>query len=203
MENINRFNLEKIIIFILSLLFAVMSFMICSNAALISDGSSSADVMIEVNNYYKGVYRYSFDIIHYNMVFTFNLRVVEYNEETGARYISYGNWLLSGSKKDSVDITVVNHADTPIRVSADISKSDFDKCGVSVEKKGLDKTFIPACSVANGKVAVSEEKMDIFIEGVPELILYKGEKRIYSTVEVVAASGYATNGSYFESPFGA
>ena len=85
MENINRFNLEKIIIFILSLLFAVMSFMICSNAALISDGSSSADVMIEVNNYYKGVYRYSFDIIHYNMVCTFNLRVVEYNEETGAR----------------------------------------------------------------------------------------------------------------------
>lgn len=203
MENINRFNLKSTIIFILSLLFAVMSFELCSRAAVIPNGSSSADVMIEVNNYYKGVYRYSFDIIYYNMTFTFNLRVVEHNVETGARYISYGDWLLSGTKKDSVDITVVNHADTPVRVSAELSKPDFDKCGVSVEKKGLDKTFIPACSVANGEVSVSEEKMDIFIEGVPELILYKGEKKIYSTVEVVAASGYATNGSYFESPFGA
>lgn len=203
MENIRRFNLKKTIVFMLSFLFVVMSFELCSGAAVVPGGSSSADVMIEVNNYYEGVYRYSFDIVHYNMTFTFNLRAVEHNMETGERYISYGDWLLSDSKRDSVDITIVNHADTPIRVSAKLSKSDFDKCGVSVEKEGLDKTFIPACTVINGDVKVNEEKMDIFIKGVPELILYKGEKKIYSTVEVVVASGYATNGSYFESPFGA
>ena len=189
---------RKTAIFILSLLFfaGMLAFRVRADSDL---PGGRTDVLITVTP--GGGYRYSCDILYHSMVFTYNLRAVECNTETGECYISYGEWRRMGVRTNTADITVVNHADTPIRVTAHTMTGDFVKSGVNVETVGLDGTWIAACVLTASGAEIDESSMTLSVIGVPSLAQYAGEKVLYVTVELVPASGYATNGNYIISRF--
>lgn len=171
--------------------FTMLNFL--SFAADIDSAESDILINVEITGY---KYRYSCDIIYYSMKFSFNLRGVETNTETGESSISYGDWLMLGKKQSEVELIVINHSDTPISVTAHLNKEDFDKSGVVILRKGLENTFIDSCPVAHESEPYFE-KMNINIENYPYVDSWKGEKRIYVCVDIIPASGYATNGEYF------
>ena len=189
---------RKTAVFILSLLFFAGILVFRVRADFIIPGGRT-DVLITVTS--RSGYRYSCDILYRSMVFTYNLRAVEYNTETGECYISYGEWRQSGMRTNTADITVINHADTPIRVTAHVRADDFVKSGVYVETTGLDGTRIAACDLTADEVKIDEGSMTLSIIGVPALAQYAGRKVLYVTVDIVPVSGYATNGDYVVSPF--
>lgn len=164
----------------------------------------SGNVFIQIlggGAYGLGGYRYSCDVIYYSMEFTFNVRSFETNTETGETYIATGDWLMSENMADAVDVTVINHSDTPIRVTARVNKNDFEESGVEIERVGLQGVIIPACRLDEDGVIISESEMTLSLVTYPDVDYYKGKKQFFVTVCIVPASGYATNGNYYESNF--
>lgn len=162
-----------------------------------SDSHTSSDVYITVNPIY-GRYRYSFDIVFYSMEFTYQLRSIAHNEETGEVYVNSGVWLMDENETSCVTLTVANHSDTPVHVTATVNDSDFVQCGVSIWRSGLSGDYLDACELVLGEEArVSEGEMMLGLSGYPELHSYIGVKTFYATVCVAPASGYATNGSEY------
>jgi len=160
-----------------------------------------ADVKIGLNPEY-GAYRYSLDIVFYSMRFSYNLRSIAHNSETDETYVNSGEWVMDENKMNSVTVTVVNHSDTPIKVTAQVNTADFRFCGVVVNRQGLTGDVLPAVKlVPEGDAEVSSREMILTLVGIPSLTAYKGQKVIYATVCVVPESGYASNGQYYESKY--
>ncbi len=190
-------TVSKIISVMLFVLLSVSVFSSSLKAENISSGE--ADVSITVDTDY-GEYRYSFDIVFYSMMFTYNLRSIACNEETGETYVNSGDWMMDQNKTDSVTLTVVNHSDTPVCVTASVNAAAFLRCGAAVERTGLSGEYLPACElISDGQVLVSQSEMILTLLGYPQLPFYQGIKTIYATICVTPASGYATNGDYYSS----
>lgn len=166
-----------------------------------SDSQASSDVLITVDSVY-GNYRYSFDIVFYSMEFTYHLHSIARNEETGEVYVNSGEWQMDGNEMCSVTLSVINHSDTPVRVTAAVDDGDFVRCGVSAERNGLSGEYLPACRLVPGaETLVSEGEMTLTLAGYPELHSYLGAKTFYVAVFVTPAGGTATNGNDYSPAF--
>lgn len=162
-----------------------------------NDKDASGDVLIQIIGGAQGGYRFSCDIVYYSMTFAFEISTYETIPETGETRISEGAWLMDENEMTSVDLTVENHSDTPICVTAFVEQGDFEACETTVAREGLQKTVIPACELTDKGVIIGESTMTLSLENYPAINDFKGEKQFYVAVCVEPTSGYTTGGSYF------
>lgn len=192
---VRSYILFKFLLFLLSAAF-LFSFSFPVSASFV--GGGDANVIIKVDTKYSKNYRYSADVIYYSMIFTFNLRSIAINTETGETSVNTGEWMMDENRTDSVTITVVNHSDTPIRATALVNEKDFSLCNMKVEKIWTDGNVIPPCEYDGEKIIIGEKILLLILDGYPTPETYEGEKRLFVTVEITPTSGYTTGGEYYE-----
>ncbi len=167
-----------------------------------SVGGSSSDVHVTIPENYSEDYRYSFDVIFYDMLFTYRLDSISYNSETGETFVNSGVWLMEENPVTTVEIEVTNHSDTPIAAEVKTDLSDFIECGASVSEEGLNNTVLKAVSLDQDEYRAESGSRKISLGIYPDYASYKGAKQIYATVYVRPVDGLATNGRPFITSIG-
>ncbi len=192
-----RGNIKKIIIVLLIMPICIsFSRLYCLNAEDNISGGQN-DVYITVEETFAEKYCYSFDIIYFNMSFTYRLESTGYNTETGERFVNSGSWVMDGSIVNGTTIEVTNHSDTPVSALVVTDCTSITGSGSEVSEEGLFGTILSACS-KNGDLYYAESaERSIKFGAYPDYDNYSGIKRVYADVYVQPVDGIATNGRYF------
>lgn len=183
----------------LMLMTIILAIFVLSFPLTLSAKESGQDVYITIKETYTEIYSYSVDILFKNTAYNYKMLSIAENTETGERYVNSGVWLeQTGAETEGFLVSVLNRSDVPIRADTEFNVKEIVDCGAAVTYRSEGDTTLPAVLIRDGFTEAYEcSKLAVF--GLyPELDRYEGEKHVYATVYITAASGRRSNGEMFD-----